>query len=64
MSLIAWTTSITPPAVNGRDRGLDFVEIEVRQDVIAKEAGQRDVADRLAHVLTQAHGDVCVHESG
>lgn len=35
-------------------RGLDYVEIELRQDLIADEAGQADVARRLAAVLRRA----------
>ena len=38
-------------------RGLDYVELEVRQDLIADEAGQQAVAERLARVLPAAWGD-------
>ncbi len=43
---------------HGRDRGLDFVEIEVRQDLIAEEAAQQEMAGRLARLLPQAWSDV------
>lgn len=39
---------------HGRDRGIDFAEIETRQDLIADAAGQAEVADLLARVLTDA----------
>lgn len=35
-------------------RGLDYVELEVRQDLIADGAGQQAVCDRLARVLPAA----------
>ena len=35
-------------------RGLDYLELEVRQDLIADAAGQRDVAALLARLLPQA----------
>ena len=35
-------------------RGLDYLELEVRQDLIADEAGQADVAALLAELLPQA----------
>jgi predicted N-formylglutamate amidohydrolase len=37
--------------VHGQGRGLPHVEIEIRQDLIATEAGQREWAERLAEVL-------------
>jgi predicted N-formylglutamate amidohydrolase len=39
-------------------RGLDYVELEVRQDLIAEDAGQHEVAERLARVLPAALGDI------
>ena len=35
-------------------RGLDYLELEVRQDLIAQAAGQDEVADVLARILTEA----------
>ncbi len=40
--------------VHGERRGIPHVELEVRQDLLATEAGQRQWADRLATVLEQA----------
>lgn len=45
-------------ARHGRSRGLDFVEIEVRQDLITDSAGQGAVGDLLAPVLAAATADV------
>lgn len=39
-------------------RGLDYVELEVRQDLIADAAGQETVAERLGRTLPAALGDV------
>lgn len=41
-----------------RPRGLDYLELETRQDLIAEEAGQTDVAGRLAKLLPQALADL------
>jgi predicted N-formylglutamate amidohydrolase len=41
-----------------RPRGLDYLEIETRQDLIADSAGQRDVAGRLADLLPAALADL------
>jgi predicted N-formylglutamate amidohydrolase len=41
-----------------RPRGLDYLELETRQDLIAGEAGQREVADRLATLLPAALADL------
>ena len=38
-------------------RSLDYLELEVRQDLIADAAGQQAVAERLARVLPAAWGD-------
>lgn len=38
-------------------RGLDYVELETRQDLLTDEAGQHAVAERLARVLSAAIGD-------
>jgi predicted N-formylglutamate amidohydrolase len=35
-------------------RGIPYVELEVRQDLVAEEAGQRAWAERLARILTAA----------
>ena len=42
---------------HGTGRGLDFAEIEVRQDLIAQAAGRATVADLLARILPQALAD-------
>jgi predicted N-formylglutamate amidohydrolase len=56
-----------PYAMDGTDftiphhavaRGLDYVELEVRQDLIADEGGQFAVAERLARVLPAALADI------
>ena len=41
-----------------RPRGLDYLELETRQDLIGEEAGQREVADRLARLLPEALADL------
>jgi predicted N-formylglutamate amidohydrolase len=41
-----------------RPRGLDYLELETRQDLIADAAGQREVAVRLANLLPQALADM------
>jgi predicted N-formylglutamate amidohydrolase len=41
-----------------RPRGLDYLELETRQDLIADQAGQRAVADRLARLLPEALADL------
>ena len=38
-------------------RGLDYVELEVRQDLLADAAGQQAIAERLARVLPAALAD-------
>ena len=38
-------------------RGLDYVELEVRQDLLADAAGQKAVAERLTRVLPAALGE-------
>jgi predicted N-formylglutamate amidohydrolase len=40
--------------VHGEDRGLDYLEIELRQDLVAEEAAQLAWADRLVRVLNRA----------
>ena len=40
--------------VHGEGRGLDHVEIEIRQDLIAKPAGQALWAQRMARLLVEA----------
>jgi predicted N-formylglutamate amidohydrolase len=39
-------------------RGLDYLELEVRQDLLADEAGQQAVAERLARLLPAALADL------
>ncbi|HEX7948156.1 MAG TPA: hypothetical protein VF495_26060, partial [Phenylobacterium sp.] len=39
-------------------RGLDYAELEVRQDLLADAAGQAEVADRLARLLPAAWDDL------
>ena len=46
-------TDYTIP-VHGEKRGLPHVAIEIRQDLIAGEAGQREWAERLAELLPKA----------
>ena len=46
-------TDYTVP-VHGEARGLPHVAIEIRQDLIAEEAGQHEWADRLAALLPRA----------
>ena len=48
-------TDYTIP-VHGERRGLVHVAIEIRQDLIAQETGQREWADRLAELLPKAAG--------
>jgi predicted N-formylglutamate amidohydrolase len=43
---------------HARPRGLDYLELEVRQDTIAGDDGQRQVADLLARLLPAALGDL------
>ena len=38
-------------------RGLDYVELEVRQDLVADDAGRRAIAERLTRILPAALGD-------
>lgn len=42
---------------HARPRGLDYLELEVRQDLIASPSGQRQVARRLAELLPHALAD-------
>lgn len=44
--------------VHGEHRGLMHVEIEIRQDLIADEAGQTAWADRFARLMREAVGHV------
>jgi predicted N-formylglutamate amidohydrolase len=44
--------------VHGERRGLPHVEFEIRQDLIAEEAGQRAWAERLARLLPQAYAQL------
>ena len=49
-------TDYTVP-VHGERRGLPHVEIEIRQDLITKPAGQADWAERLARLLPAAYAE-------
>lgn len=51
------TTDYTVPT-HGEKRGLLHVEIEVRQDLLADEAGVKQWADRIARDLERAYADV------
>ncbi|WP_334164803.1 N-formylglutamate amidohydrolase [Phenylobacterium sp.] len=50
-------TDFTVPC-HAHGRGMDYVELEVRQDLIAQEAGQAAVAELLARLLPLALRDV------
>jgi predicted N-formylglutamate amidohydrolase len=50
-------TDYTVP-VHGEQRGLLHVEIEIRQDLIADSAGQKEWAERLARLLPAAYGQL------
>ncbi len=52
------TSDYTVP-VHGEARGLPHVEIEIRQDLIADEAGQRSWAARMARLLRLAQARLC-----
>jgi predicted N-formylglutamate amidohydrolase len=49
-------TDYTVP-VHGERRGLPYVEIEIRQDLITEPAGQAAWADRLARLLPAAYAE-------
>jgi predicted N-formylglutamate amidohydrolase len=49
-------TDYTVP-VHGEQRGLPHVELEIRQDLIAEAAGQREWAERLARLLPAAYAE-------
>lgn len=51
------TTDYTIPA-HGERRGVPHALIEIRQDLIAEERGQRDWARRLARLLPQAYASL------
>jgi predicted N-formylglutamate amidohydrolase len=42
-------------------RGLDYLELEVRQDLIAEPAGQAEIAAVVARLLPAALGDLTAH---
>ncbi|MET4635138.1 N-formylglutamate amidohydrolase [Kaistia defluvii] len=46
--------------VHGEERGLPYVEFEIRQDLIGETAGQEEWAARLGRVLPAAHRDFTV----
>ena len=41
-----------------RPRGLDYLELETRQDLVTGATGQREIADSLARLLPQALADL------
>jgi len=51
------TTDYTIP-MHGERRGLPHALIEIRQDLIAEETGQREWVARLAHLLPQAYRQI------
>jgi predicted N-formylglutamate amidohydrolase len=53
------TTDFTIP-MHGERRGLPHALIEIRQDLIADETGQRQWAERLARVLPRAYAELAV----
>jgi len=53
--LVSDATDYTIP-VHGERRGILHAAIEIRQDLIAEETGQRQWAQRLARALPQAYG--------
>ena len=53
-------TDYTIP-MHGERRGLPHVEIEIRQDLIAEEAGQRAWAERLVRLLPEAYRQFSQH---
>ena len=46
---------------HGTQRGLAHAIIEIRQDLIAEEAGQRDWAERLVRLLPEAYRQFSQH---
>ncbi|MGX7346004.1 N-formylglutamate amidohydrolase [Acetobacter pasteurianus] len=52
------TSDYTIP-VHGEQRALPHIEIEIRQDLIADDAGQTEWANRLARLLPQAWQQFC-----
>jgi len=44
---------------HGEARGLPHVEIELRQDLVADEAGQAEWAERISHALQDSHRAFC-----
>lgn len=52
------TSDYTIP-LHGEKRQLPYLEIEIRQDLIADESGQKDWADRLTRLLPQAWTQFC-----
>ncbi len=50
-------TDYTVP-VHGERRGLPYLEIEIRQDLIAEPSGQSAWAERLAHLLPAAYAQL------
>jgi len=50
--------------VHGERRALHHVALEIRQDLIAEQDGQRHWAAVFARVLPQAYGTLVARESG
>jgi predicted N-formylglutamate amidohydrolase len=44
--------------VHGERRGIPHVELEIRQDLIADDAGQQNIAERLAPLLSQVASEL------
>lgn len=49
--------------IHGEERGLPYVEFEIRQDLIGDAAGQEEWAARLGRVLPEAHRNFTVSAS-
>ena len=49
--------------VHGEQRGLPHAAIEIRQDLIADDTGQRAWSARLAHLLSQSYRNLVAAEA-
>ena len=54
------TSDYTIP-LHGEQRALPYIELEIRQDLIAHPDGQAVWAERLARLLPRAWHDFCDH---
>jgi predicted N-formylglutamate amidohydrolase len=50
--------------VHAERHGLDYVEIEIRQDLIADERGQAEWVDRLARLLPKLAQQIFSQDAG